>query len=69
MALLPGDKLGPYEFVPLTGKGGVGEVWKARGSRLHRIIAIQRLKGRHTALVACADAQVLRYRAIRRWET
>ena len=28
----PGDKFGPYEIVSAIGKGGMGEVWKARGT-------------------------------------
>src|SRR6202161_4999790 len=41
MALKPGDKLGPYEIVSLIGKGGVGEVGKARDPRLNRDVAIK----------------------------
>ena len=37
----PGDKLGPYEIVSLIGKGGMGEVWKARDLRLNRDVAIK----------------------------
>ena len=37
----PGDKLGPYELLSLIGKGGMGEVWKARDTRLDRIVAIK----------------------------
>jgi eukaryotic-like serine/threonine-protein kinase len=37
----PGEKLGPYEMVSAIGKGGMGEVWKARDTRLHRDVAIK----------------------------
>src|SRR6476660_6761520 len=41
MPLSVGDKLGPYEIVSPIGAGGMGEVWKARDTRLDRIIAIK----------------------------
>jgi tetratricopeptide (TPR) repeat protein/predicted Ser/Thr protein kinase len=41
MALSPGDKLGPYEVLALIGKGGMGEVYKARDTRLDRIVAVK----------------------------
>ena len=45
----PGAALGPYTLISLIGAGGMGEVWKARDTRLNRIVAIKRLKGRHTS--------------------
>jgi serine/threonine protein kinase len=36
-----GERLGPYEIVAQIGAGGMGEVWKARDTRLHRIVAIK----------------------------
>jgi eukaryotic-like serine/threonine-protein kinase len=41
MPLSPGDKLGPYEILSPLGKGGMGEVWKARDPRLDRIVAVK----------------------------
>ena len=49
MPLSVGDKLGPYEIVAPLGAGGMGEVWKARDTRLHRIVAVKQLKARHSA--------------------
>jgi serine/threonine-protein kinase len=37
----PGDQLGCYEIVSALGKGGMGEVWKARDKRLCREVAIK----------------------------
>src|SRR5271169_5784992 len=48
MPLSPGTKLGPYEIVALIGSGGMGEVWKARDTRLGRIVAIKVLNGAHS---------------------
>ena len=41
MALLPGTKLGPYEIVAPLGAGGMGEVYRARDTRLNRDVAIK----------------------------
>ncbi len=41
MALSPGEKLGPYEIVARVGAGGMGEVWRARDTRLGRDVAIK----------------------------
>ncbi len=37
----PGDRLGPYEILCRIGAGGMGEVWKARDTRLGREVAIK----------------------------
>ncbi len=41
MALAPGMRLGPYEIVAAAGAGGMGEVYRARDTRLDRTVAIK----------------------------
>jgi serine/threonine protein kinase len=41
MPLTPGTRLGPYEVVAALGAGGMGEVYRARDSRLQRDVAIK----------------------------
>ena len=52
MPLQAGTRLGPYEVVLPLGDGGMGEVYRARDTRLDRTVAINIL---NSALVASPE--------------
>src|SRR5215831_7544093 len=54
MALTSGTKLGPYEIESPLGAGGMGEVYRARDTRLERMVAIKVL---NAALAATPDVK------------
>jgi serine/threonine protein kinase len=49
VSLSSGTKLGPYEIVSAVGVGGMGEVYRARDSRLDRTVAIKILPSHHSS--------------------
>jgi serine/threonine protein kinase len=55
MALEPGTRLGPYEILSPLGTGGMGEVYRARDTRLDRTVAAKVLPSQFTASVAARE--------------
>ena len=47
MTLAAGSKLGPYKIIALIGSGGMGEVYRAKDTRLGRTVAIKVLNKEH----------------------
>ena len=39
--MLTGDTLGPYTIIGMLGEGGMGQVWRARDTKLDRDVAIK----------------------------
>src|SRR5216117_1319398 len=54
MSLGAGARLGPYEIIAPLGAGGMGEVYRARDTRLDRTVAIKVLTG---ALAADSESR------------
>ncbi len=55
MPLQPASRLGPYEILSLLGSGGIGEVYRARDTRLGRHVAVKVLADR-----LCEDDELVR---------
>jgi len=49
MTLVAGTRLGPYEILSPLGAGGMGEVYKAKDTRLERTVAVKVLPQRLSA--------------------
>ena len=63
-ALSPGTRLGPYEVVALIGAGGMGEVYRARDTRLDRTVALKILSQRVSPTSSARDRFEREARAI-----
>src|SRR5271167_3384283 len=53
MPLVPGTHLGPYEITGPLGSGGMGEVYRARDTRLERSVAIKILPAQFSSDLLC----------------
>ena len=60
----PGTRFGPYEIVGPVGAGGMGEVYKARDTRLHRDVAIKVLPAAVTGEAAARERFLREARAV-----
>ena len=52
-AIKPGAGIGPHELLGPIGAGGMGEVWKARDTRLARVVAIKFSQAQFTERFEC----------------
>jgi len=66
VALATGTRLGPYEVMALVGRGGMGEVYRARDTRLDRDVAIKVLASSSSADSGQVDRLIREARAISR---
>ena len=64
MPLVPGTRLGPYEILARIGAGGMGEVYRARDTRLDRTVAIKVLPRMSPAIPSSAQRFEREARAI-----
>src|SRR6059036_741417 len=64
MPLSPGTRLGSYEVLGQLGSGGMGEIYRARDTRLDRIVAIKVLSTVHAENIEFRQRQEREARAV-----
>jgi eukaryotic-like serine/threonine-protein kinase len=60
MSIAPGVRLGPYEVIAPLGAGGMGEVYRARDTRLDRTVAIKILPPQFAADAELRESRTTR---------
>src|SRR5262245_2714624 len=66
MVFAPGARIGAFEILALLGAGGMGEVYRARDTRLDRIVALKFLTGAHAPTADRVERFTREARAISR---
>jgi serine/threonine protein kinase len=61
MTLAAGARLGPYEILSAIGAGGMGEVYRARDTRLDRTVAIRVLPDSFAKVTIASGALAIRH--------
>ena len=56
LSLTPGTRFERYDIEALVGRGGMGEVYRATDSRLHRPVALKVMRTDHDAALAVSEA-------------